>query len=240
MKLTVDLLFRLDQERTKRVLSELAKFHATGVALKLSNPECFQSELAQVVTPALRNATNTNRAEVNNSLRREVSEVLSATEGLESIVEAVDAMLEAIDTQLPPPREPYATLLHNDLWRGNIMFSNSAVAFIDFQNTIYNSPTRDLVYFLFTSVDKHVLLDFDSIILYYHQSFVKCLSAFGCDTTEFTFTKLMDEMNAYRPTKLKHMILFFKKLSESTPQYETSFKAHLKYMFTLFQNRGWL
>lgn len=227
------------------MLQELAKFHATGIALKLSNQNIFEEKLASVCVPALQNDSNPDKDKINLQLRLNIRNKLSSNDDLRNFTEAVDTLLCEIDkTKLPTPVEPFSTLLHNDLWRGNIMFKNLSsdgvsVKFIDFQTVIMNSPARDLVYFLFSSVESGVLSEFPDLIKCYHLALVQYLSHLGVDVSEFSFDKLMFEVNRYGPSKLKHLLLLFKTLC-SVKDEETKFEQYLHRTLFLFKDRCWL
>lgn len=231
---------------SKLVLKELARFHATGIALKYSSPKMFKEKLASVVFPALRNASNPDKDEENLEFRSEINNILISRDDLKDFSREVDSLLSKIDkTKLPIPDEPFSTLIHNDLWRGNIMFKNLSskeepcnVKFIDFQTVIINSPARDLVYFLFSSVEDSVLGQFPDLLKNYHLYLISYLSDLGVDSTDFTFDKLMSEVNYFGPSKFKHLLLLFKGLC-SAQSGESDFEHHLRRILFLFRDRGW-
>lgn len=228
------------------VLQELAKFHSTGVALKLSNPDILTTKLAIVATPALQNESNPKKKEIDNEFRNEITKLLKSMEGFGIFADPVDKILCKIDeTKLPIPSEPYATLLHNDLWNGNILFKYSLsnepieVKFLDFQTTIYNSPARDLVYFLLTSVNVEVLKEFTDLISLYYCAFVHNLSMLGVDIAQFSYERLMTEIDIYGPTKLKHMIKLFR-TRQSNGMQEINFEDEFQRIIKVFHERKWI
>lgn len=65
-----------------------------------------------------------------------------------------------------------------------------AIKFFDFQFIKFGSLAEDLVFFLFASVEKNVLLnEMDHLIEVYYQAFVAYLQLHGCRMGEFSREK---------------------------------------------------
>ncbi|KAJ9600540.1 hypothetical protein L9F63_026323 [Diploptera punctata] len=133
--------------------------------------------------------------------------------------------------------EPFATMVHNDFWVNNMMFkyeqySNEtnnlkneeipiAIKFIDFQITIYESPVRDLLFFLFTSsedglIDKY----FDHLINLYHMKFITVLKTFDCDITPFSYKHFQEEINTIAPREFMHILYLLNPISADSENME--------------------
>jgi hypothetical protein len=168
-----------------------------------------------------------------------------------------------LDQLFLPPREPYATLIHADFWVNNMMFCYEmdekvpvCVKFLDFQIVQYSSPVRDLIFFLYTSTADGVRRENqDDLIRLYHESFINCLKAVGCDISPFTFQSLLDEIEMFAPAEAYHIIYMLLPIcadTESVPElsgvsFETIyrkpsniFKKRVKESITDFGQRGWL
>lgn len=239
--------FSLDEEHTKLVLKELAKFHSTGVAVKHSYPDLFKQILLSVGTPALQNEDNPNKEKIDKEFRNTICESLKSMSQTAKFAAPVCTMLMNIDkTKVPVPSEPYATILHNDLWNGNILFRYSCrnepveVKFIDFQTTMYNSPARDLVYFLYTSVKDEVLDDFTELVRFYYYTFTQHLVKLGVSAVEFSFQELLQQIDVYGPTKLKHIMQLFYTRCREDANYNNKFEFELQRLMLLFHKRGWI
>lgn len=111
-------------------------------------------------------------------------------------------------------REPFATLSHDDMWINNFMvkMENGKVVknnFVDFQNYTYDSPVKDLLYLLFTSVQTEVLKDhLDELIKLYHQEFIKTLTDLRCPTKDFSYENLIDEIKYFGINEIYHILVF--------------------------------
>lgn len=112
-------------------------------------------------------------------------------------------------------REPFATLSHKDMWVNNFMVKledGNVVKnkFIDFQDFSYESPVRDLLFFLFTGVQIDVLKEnVDYFLKFYHEHFVKSLEDLRCPTKEFSYEKYMDEIEHFGIFEIFHILFLF-------------------------------
>ncbi|KAJ9600541.1 hypothetical protein L9F63_026324 [Diploptera punctata] len=167
----------------------------------------------------------------------------------------------------PPPREPFATLVHNDFWVNNIMFkyqkssdNNSSipvkVKIVDFQLTTYASPVRDLIFLLFTSseeglVEKH----YDYLISLYHKEFFTVLEKLGCDTKPFSYKHFLEELNACAPQEFSHVLFMLNPINADTTDIDMPnmnldgvlinrageiYNKKAKFLVQTFVEKGWL
>ncbi|KAL7648245.1 UNVERIFIED_CONTAM: hypothetical protein RMT77_000151 [Armadillidium vulgare] len=98
------------------------------------------------------------------------------------------------------PSKSFNVLIHGDCRASNILFRNNEIGspqdvrFVDFQGSRKSSPSNDLIYFLFSSVDSHVRRqDIQIIENAYYESFCKVLYAAG-EQPPFTLKELRLDM----------------------------------------------
>ncbi|KAJ9592865.1 hypothetical protein L9F63_015443 [Diploptera punctata] len=178
----------LDIKHMELAITALAQLHALSIALKLLKPQIFNETVIKACEKYVLGKMDNDEI-LNDWINSTVGYVKPLPECipyLERIEEDVHKYfnLKGKATE-PPPREPFATLVHNDFWVNNIMFkyqkssdNNSSipvkVKIVDFQLTTYASPVRDLIFLLFTSseeglVEKH----YDYLISLYHKEFLQ-------------------------------------------------------------------
>lgn len=114
---------------------------------------------------------------------------------------------------VPPVRQHFATILHNDLWTNNMLFKRDdsgaprEIVFVDFQMTRINSPFKDVVFFLFSSLQPALCREhFSKLIETYHASFCRCLQQVGVDPAPYSLKAVWEEMNAVASTELYHIL----------------------------------
>lgn len=76
-------------------------------------------------------------------------EILEEDEECRPFLSKMQKSLQLLKTDLHNFREPFATIVHKDIWMNNFMvkLENGKVVkikFVDFQNYTYESPVRDL------------------------------------------------------------------------------------------------
>jgi hypothetical protein len=206
----------LDLKHVQLVVSKLAHFHALSVALKLLKPEVFKDTVLKACKP---HNKGFNESEINESSLK-LLEIIKTIPGCENYLQKVQKGLELanqieLNTSILPPREPYATFSHTDLWVNNMMFCYDlndenypvGVKFLDFQGNVYDSPVKDLLFFLYTSAADGVRANnYDELIRLYHQNFTDCLKDVGCDISPFTFQSLLDEIDTFAPSEVHHVL----------------------------------
>jgi hypothetical protein len=95
----------------------------------------------------------------------------------------------------------FRVLNHGDDWINNMMFKVNAedVKLLDFQNSYWGSPTGDLLYFLFTSVNDDVKIDsFDELVGHYHRELVESLRKLSYGAALPSLDEIHDDFIAKR------------------------------------------
>jgi hypothetical protein len=254
----------LDLKHVQLVVSQLARFHALSVALKILKPEVFKNTVLNACTPQNEGFTEAELMANVPKLMETVKTIPGCDIYLDKLHKASEFGIKThLDTSLLPPREPYATLTHADFWVNNMMFCYEkdervpvCVKFLDFQIVKYSSPVRDLLFFLYTSTAEGVRHDNQGdLIRLYHENFIDCLQAVGCDISPFTFQLLLDEIEVFAPAEAHHILYMLLPIcadTESVPElsgvsFETIyrkpnniFKNRAKEFITDFGQRGWL
>lgn len=255
----------LDLKHVQLVVSKLAGFHALSVALKLLKPQVFKDTVLKACKP---HNKGFDEAEIKASSVK-LLKIIETIPGCDIYLQKVRKGLELADQielnpSLCPPREPYATFSHTDLWVNNMMFRYDSdnedypvgVKFLDFQGNVYDSPVKDLLFFLYTSAAEGVMPNnYDELIHLYHQNFIDCLRGVGCDIRPFTFQSLLDEIDMFAPSEVHHILFMLLPITadktnvpkQSETDAETFYhrpneiyKRKAKQYITDYEQRGWL
>ena len=255
----------LDLKHVQLVVSKLACFHALSVALKLLKPQVFKDTVLKACKP---HNKGFGEAEFKASSLK-LLKIIETIPGCDIYLQKVQKGLEFanqidLNPSLCPPREPYATFSHTDLWVNNMMFCYVSdnedypvgVKFLDFQGNVYDSPVKDLLFFLYTSAAEGVMPNnYDELISLYHKNFTSCLRGVGCDIRPFTFQSLLDEINMFAPSEVHHILFMLLPITADKPNvpelpevdverlYRTPneiYKRKAKEYITDYVQRGWL
>jgi hypothetical protein len=191
---TLDRMQGFDLNVAKLIMKNLAQLHAVPLALKLEKPEIFEKEIKPYMM------LWAPKEQQHNVMTKQLSDLVDDIEELKPFKERI---LNAFGQQMKPreTRETFATITHNDCWVNNFLFKLEngkpvKSIIVDYQVCSYGSPGRDIVFFLFSSVNDHVLKKhYDDLIKLYHQTFISVLEQLGCVTTPFTFEALEQEIN---------------------------------------------
>ncbi|KAG8236220.1 hypothetical protein J437_LFUL016788 [Ladona fulva] len=194
--------------QAKMVLHELAWMHALSVALKLQEPQTY-NELGPIVAKNFWHGQD--RAKISypmmTNMFDKIKENLQNVSGLPAgIMDKIEKSLKndlSITVEPNPPREPYASIAHLDLWTNNIMFKCKehtsekvdchpgcgvetfpfCLKLVDFQTTGIRSPVRDVLFFLYTSVPKAIRSKhLNEMLEFYCDEFRNALGMLGCQT----------------------------------------------------------
>lgn len=176
---------------SKLTVKALAKFHVLGIACKQYRPEFFTEEILAHAKAVPFNETD-KRLDVYALMYNK----MMLDPRIAEYSKPIDKVMGTDGKSMfftYKPQEPWLTVVHLDLWTNNILFHKDAqgnlddIKFIDFQNYDYNSPLRDLPYFLCTSTSEEVMNEhFDELLDLYYETFIHCLERMKCDTKPFT------------------------------------------------------
>lgn len=190
-------------------------------------------------------------------------QILEEDEGCKPFVSKLQKSFELEITDKFNYREPYATLSHRDMWVNNFMVKSEGgkvtkIKFVDFQVYSYESPVRDLIFFLFTSVQIDVLKEHaDYFLDFYYKQFIGNLNKLHCPVEEFTREKFMEEIyynGIYEIAHILGMLVFVvhggKNGSSDKPgeppafptkeQISSEVKKRTCWIFKEFVKRKWL
>ncbi|CAH1282583.1 unnamed protein product [Diabrotica balteata] len=204
----LDRTVGFDLSTSKLILEDLARFHATTLAIKLKEPETFEKKIKPYCSCFLKHPASLELDYEAN----ELASVLEEAEIGRKLMPQFRKSIKYMGTLRTTFREPFATVVHRDFWVNNIMlqFEEGAVKnikIVDFQMYTYDTPATDLMFFLFTSVQTQVLKKhFEELLEHYHEILAQTLLIFGCDIAPFTYEKLLKEISACMKTELGKMI----------------------------------
>ncbi|XP_063900499.1 uncharacterized protein LOC135120083 [Zophobas morio] len=183
-----------DLDTSKLILRDLAQLHGIGIALKLQEPKIFNQKVRPYLTPL------TLPEEAHDDWKDKYLKIIHSIPRLEPYLER----LKKVNFDMkgpPPPREPFASISHNDCWVNNAMvkFENGKAVesrLVDFQISAYASPAKDVLFFLFSSLRNDVLRkNCDGLIRYYHENLIGVLKELKCDTKPFCFEEFKKELD---------------------------------------------
>ncbi|KAJ4451125.1 uncharacterized protein [Periplaneta americana] len=257
----------LDLTHTRLAVSQLARFHAMSIALKILKPQVFKDTVLKACKP-YNLGLNDEEMRANTPMLINVVKIIPECEMYaDRVLQAIERCIQQeLDKSLVPPCELYATIVHTDFWVNNMMFKYDPndenipvdIKFVDFQTIIYSSSVRDLIFFLYTSTEERIIPNhYDELISLYHDNFTDCLKLTGCDTSAYTFQSLLDEIDTFAPVEANHILFMLtpicadkdevpQSLSEidsfSTvfPEPNSAQKWKTKQFIIDFVKRGWI
>nr|CAH7766700.1 unnamed protein product [Callosobruchus chinensis] len=208
-----------DLEGAKHILKDLASLHAVPLALRLQKPNVFAEKVKKylhVHAPPPPPPSEDNKPKPTDTfleICRDSEECAPYMREVEKIVTHFKDHPESMWKRIPP-NETWATLSHGDMWVNNTMqkFEEGRIVenkFVDFQMYRYDTPVKDLQFFLWTSCRVDVLQNhFEDLLKHYHGSFVKILEELGCNTTPYRSEKFNSEVEASAATTVFQALFF--------------------------------
>ncbi|XP_063927699.1 uncharacterized protein LOC135140890 [Zophobas morio] len=209
-----------DFDQSKLILDKMAELHATVSALKTVKPDVFDKELGEFFDEFDMYESKPESVEqLINSLVDILVDDEFCVQNMAKIRETLhsNSRFAASKNRKEFQNTPYVSLVHTDMWTNNIMVKvvdgkTVDVKFVDYQIYEYSSLTRDVVFFLFSSVQLPVLeKQLDDLLLHYFESFVKWLEKLNSDTSVFTFEGFLREMGSVvKQVEFIHILLMMK------------------------------
>lgn len=260
----IDRHLGFDMEGAKLILNDLSGLHATALGLKFSQTEVFEEKIRSNFRKAIPPPQPSDKERYKsclNVLFSILADYEECTSYIPDLKQKFDKMREKINEFYDKPaREPFATLVHCDLWVNNMMqlVKNGKLIknkFVDFQLVYYQSPVSDVLFFLWSSVQLDILkTNFDYLLSYYHSEFLEHLRKLNCNTSFFTLEKYLEEIDAVASSNFMDIIymtmfvVFRKKDSDNDSDDRNVLKEDvpiaardkIAYMVCEYGRRGWL
>ncbi|XP_069679413.1 uncharacterized protein [Periplaneta americana] len=257
----------LDLTHTRLAVSQLARFHAISIALKKLKPQVYKDIVFRACRPRNFDFSEEEKRANTPRLINSVKIIPECEIYIDRVLEAINMGIKRqYDKSLHTPCELYATIVHSDFWVNNMMFKYDpnnenipvGIKFLDFQIVKYSSCVRDLIFFLYTSTEEGVITNhYDELVSLYHDNFTDCLKLTGCETSEYTFQSLLDEIDASAPLEADHILFMLtpicadrdnvaQSLSEIDgfasvfTEPNAAHKRKVKQLVIDFVNRGWI
>lgn len=204
----------------------MARFHALGMATKYKRPEYFKvlKERSKCL-----NFKTEDFGELHEKMLNKMKEE-------PDIVPYIDRCRAVIDENKDGkfytalPAEPWSTIIHSDFWVNNIMFHRNAnghvddVKFVDFQNYLFLSPLREMIFYLFSSTNDEVQENHvEELIDLYHETLLDVLERMGCDTRPFARDQFDAKLPSDAKTEFLHVCFMLKMLTLDTQETNMSY-----------------
>ena len=187
----------LNLEHAEKALSELARYHALGIATKKKLPNFFNKAVkqAQVLGIDFQQCDYLFLSTLENFKSESCFNKYMKT------IEVLFANTLNGQKWKAIPKEPWATITHGDFWVNNLLFRKDMdgkvddVKFVDFQTYLFNSPLKDIPYFMCGSLDEETCeKHFDHLINFYYDRFIHTLKLMKCDISPFTKNSFHEEL----------------------------------------------
>jgi hypothetical protein len=198
-------------------VSQLARFHALSVGLKIQKPQVFEKTVLRTCE-SFHIASEVDETGLPKWITSTMKYVEAIPQCKSYLQRIKSSLIQYVKKELSP-KEPFAAFIHNDFWVNNVMFqymqgridTPTGIKFVDFQLTQFSSPAKDLIFFIYSSakldvIDKH----YEDLVLLYHCEFTNCLKKLGCSTDPFSFQKLQEEINVFGSSEFAHILMMLK------------------------------
>lgn len=216
---TEDRLKGFDLSASRVILKDLARFHATPIALRLLKPELFQQKV--LPSGVFNRGLDTLPEEVglafHNAILDGARDVPELGPYLERIQKVADAGAKKPWVLRENESDVWGTICHADFWVSNTMILKDETGktiknkIVDLQLNRFWSCVTDLVFFLYTSVVNSVLEEhFDEFLKLYHENLIKNLSYYSLDLEPYSWNNFLEELNKVAPTEIYHVLIMLK------------------------------
>lgn len=183
---------KLSHQEVLLAVDELAKFHACGLAYRMSLKEEIDDKYPYLEDDLY---TSNMAKELLAKYLDSFLHFLSLLPGIQEHVLKLRKISNEVFQLLVKLRRPtdplgcrFNTVCHGDMWMGNLMFKEdgqeenqpSECTIIDFHSAQFLSPATDLAHLLLTSTDRSYRQEhWDEVVEAYYDTFNRTLAEFG-------------------------------------------------------------
>ncbi|XP_036139238.1 uncharacterized protein LOC118644573 isoform X2 [Monomorium pharaonis] len=228
-----------DLEHSRVAIQAMARFHALGMATKYKRPEYFE---------VLKERSKYLELKEFERFQEDMVKIIAKDSQLAVYTDRCEvAMYDSFKRGLwtLTPDESWSTIIHADFWVNNIMFHRDEngrvddIKFVDFQNYLFLSPLREIVFFLFSSTD--VSEDcLEELICFYHETLLAVLDRMGCDTEQFTREKFDAKISEDAKFECIHIFFMLKILTLNVQETELKIDNMKDFMLTYQGNKAFI
>nr|CAD7589552.1 unnamed protein product [Timema genevievae] len=204
----------LDMRHTKLAIANLARFHATAIAIRNHKPQVFKDTVLRACRPSSVTPPD------EDTPKKEILEYIKSIPDCKQHADKVEAVFKKtyfLSAGSVIGTEAFKSIAHRDFWTSNMMFRyaeddikrESPIGFkiVDFQLVSYCSPIPDLIFFLYTSTEMGLVVDhYDELIRVYYDNFVEFLQLLDCDIGPFSFETFLEEIELIAPKEFTHIV----------------------------------
>nr|CAD7202536.1 unnamed protein product [Timema douglasi] len=204
----------LDMRHSKLAIANLARFHATAIAIRNHKPQVFKDTILRACRPSSVGLPD------EDELKKEILEYIKSIPDCKQHAGKVEVVFEKtsfLSANSVIGSEAFKSIAHRDLWTSNMMFRyseddvkrESPIGFkiVDFQVVVYCSPIQDLIFFLYTSTEMGLVVDhYDDLIRVYYDSLIEFLQLLGCDIGPFSFETFLEEIELVAPKEFTQIV----------------------------------
>jgi hypothetical protein len=199
----------LDMSHIRLVLKELGRFHGLSFAFKDQNPQTFADLRSSINETVFRSFATGHFNSILTSGWKAVLGIARKTFTTDDlqIIETFFGNIWNKMCTLATPQEPYAVILHGDVFINNILFhypleeteeTPDKLCLIDFQMSRYGSPALDLSYFLIRYYTEEAGHNYQDLLRVYHDALREFVRQLGSNAGElYPFSVLQEEMQKY-------------------------------------------
>ncbi|XP_014482365.1 PREDICTED: uncharacterized protein LOC106748410 [Dinoponera quadriceps] len=217
-----------DLEHSRVAIRAMARFHALGMATKEKRPEHFEmlKKRAKCLDFKVKDFED-----VHNVMLNKMQEDPDIAVHIDRCKAVLDTAIDETNSLFTAtPDEPWSSIIHSDFWVNNIMFHRDEegrvddVKFVDFQNYLFLSPVREMVFYLFSSTTEEVQENhIDELIDLYHETLISVLERMDCDTRPYSRKEFDAKLPGDAKLEFTHVCFMLKVLTLDTKETEFNY-----------------
>ncbi|CAH0550238.1 unnamed protein product [Brassicogethes aeneus] len=197
-----DVKTPMNLNHLRLLLDKYARFHATGFAFKIKNPDEFKKIASILNEPVYE--LNKILIEYFNTFNEHLQTTLKSMNEFELVGKVKDILYE--DLLLKYAHDKHSIVTHADCWNNNLIFKYKKgnthepeeVKLLDWQVSSVGSPMIDLIQIIFLGISTEDLKNVDDLINYYYLQFSDYLNSLGCDVQDvYPKDEFMEDWHSY-------------------------------------------